>query len=264
MKIELRYFSGTGNSWTVLNTCYKIFKEAKHEVSIKALDITEKSIEADLIGFAFPIHAFGLPDIIRKYIRFLPEFKHKQKVFILMTAGDVIGSCSAAQRIETLLIPKNAVTIASEVIKMPNNWITFSSTQEKEINEGMINAGVEKAKIIALKVMNNEISKFDIKRIPVFFRYLGNTINILFRSSGRKQLTRLFSTYDTCNGCGLCAQTCPTNSIEIINNKPKWLKSCAQCMRCVNICPQEAIFQKMGGHTKLKEKYLAPGFPINN
>ena len=260
MNIQLRYFTGTGNSWTVLNSCKTIFEEAGHKVKLQALDTSEKNIEADLIGFAFPIHAFGLPDIITKYLRSLEKFAYKQKVFVLMTAGDVSGSCSATKKFEYLLIPKNAITTHSDVIKMPNNWIPFSHTKDEIINEGIINAGVMQAKEFANKVLSTNVSKFDIKRIPSFFRYMGNTINVLFRTGGKKQLSKLFSSYESCDGCGLCAQLCPTNSIEIIEGRPKWSKSCEQCMRCVNICPKEAIFQKMGGHTKTKRKYMAPGF----
>jgi epoxyqueuosine reductase QueG len=44
------------------------------------------------------------------------------------------------------------------------------------------------------------------------------------------------------------------------NGKPTWTGNCEQCMRCVNICPQKSIYQKMGGKTKGKDRYMAPGF----
>lgn len=260
MDIQLRYFSGTGNSWTVLNTCHLYFKEHNCNSEIKALDINEKEFDADIIGLAFPVHAFGLPEIIRNYIKSLPTFPIKQKFFFIVTAGDVSGSCSTTKKLEQLLLPKNVKTIYSDVIKMPNNWIPFSHTASKELNEGIINAGVKKAQESAENILNSKMLQFDTHRIPTFIRTMGNVVNVLFRTQGKKQLIKLFKTYDSCDGCGLCAKTCPTNSIIMTDNKPNWASTCVQCMRCVNICPQESIYQKMGGHTKGKDRYMAPGF----
>ncbi len=54
-------------------------------------------------------------------------------------------------------------------------------------------------------------------------------------------------------------------SIEIKEGKPRWKSSCEQCMRCVNSCKQEAIYQTFGGQTEGKERYLEPHFkPLRN
>jgi len=42
--------------------------------------------------------------------------------------------------------------------------------------------------------------------------------------------------------------------------KPVWTSTCEQCMRCVNFCPTESIYQSMGGDTKAKNKYHEPDF----
>jgi len=42
--------------------------------------------------------------------------------------------------------------------------------------------------------------------------------------------------------------------------KPKWKSTCEQCMRCVNACKKEAIFQTFGEHTEGKARYLEPHF----
>ncbi|KPA13675.1 hypothetical protein MHK_006119 [Candidatus Magnetomorum sp. HK-1] len=53
--------------------------------------ITEKpdiNEESDLIGFCFPVYAFGIPRICRKYLQNLPEFVNPMNAFILITAGE--------------------------------------------------------------------------------------------------------------------------------------------------------------------------------
>ncbi|MFA6619087.1 MAG: EFR1 family ferrodoxin [Candidatus Neomarinimicrobiota bacterium] len=260
MKIELRYFSGTGNSWTLLNTTKEIFEEAGHHVCIKQLDSKEQDLKADLIGFAFPTYAFGIPHVVRDYLSSLKIFENKQKVFVIITAGAVKGACSSTKVFEKLLSKKNAEVVFSDVIKMPNNWIPFSETASAEENKIIVQDAKARVREIAKTILAEEKEKFDLKQISRPLRFLGTTVNVLFRLAGLKFLKGIFNVYDSCDGCGLCAQTCPTKSIEMQNGKPIWTGDCEQCMRCVHICPQQAIYQKMGGHTKGKDRYLAPDF----
>ena len=259
MNIQLRYFSGTGNSWTVLNTCKSVFENAGHTVQLSEIDQKETIYEADLIGFAFPVYSFGMPHIIREYIQSLKVFQRKQKIFVIVTAGDIIGASSTTKKFEHLILPLNTELIYSDVIKMPNNWIPFSTTDSKN-NDTILDEGKHKAQAIANSILASEYSSFDINRTPPFLRTLGNGINVMFRSTGRKFMKHMFNVYDSCNACGLCAKACPTQCLVMKDGKPTWKGNCEQCMRCVNICPQQSIYQKMGGHTKGKDRYMAPGF----
>lgn len=44
----------------------------------------------------------------------------------------------------------------------------------------------------------------------------------------------------SCNGCGLCAESCPAQAIRKENLKTADSKKCISCMRCVVRCPQSA------------------------
>ena len=157
MKIELRYFTGTGNSWKVLDTCREVFSEAGHQVNISKLDPMEKKIEeVDLIGFAFPVYAFGIPRIVLKYLRSLKSFNSKQKIFFIFTAGDANGAGLGTLRGARILKRKNFDVIYSDVIKMPNNWIPFSTILGMDENTTIIEAGVELSKHIAADILNNK------------------------------------------------------------------------------------------------------------
>ena len=48
---------------------------------------------------------------------------------------------------------------------------------------------------------------------------------------------------DRCNGCGLCAQLCPTHAVEMIDARPAIVRvqDCAYCGMCEEMCPVEAI-----------------------
>jgi Pyruvate/2-oxoacid:ferredoxin oxidoreductase delta subunit len=81
-----------------------------------------------------------------------------------------------------------------------------------------------------------------------------------FKFLGIQNMWRMFKTYDTCSGCGICVRICPTRSIRLADSKPVWSATCEQCMRCVNFCPDEAIYQSFGGDTIVKNRYIEPDF----
>lgn len=259
MKIQLRYFTGTGNSLRILDTCKKNFEEANHQVELTEIDLENNTLEeADLIGFCFPVYAFDIPRICRKYLKSIKKFKNRQKVFILITAGDIDESGFSIINCSKILTKKNCDIIYSDVVEMPINWITAMNPPGKEESLLIINQGVVKAENIAHDMLNGtrKHHNFNIpKRYSQFGLYKEY---LLFKYLGIYNLWRSFKTYHSCNGCHLCAKTCPTGSIEVKNKRPKWKSSCEQCMRCVNICPKEAIYQTFGGDTKGKNRYLEP------
>jgi ferredoxin len=47
----------------------------------------------------------------------------------------------------------------------------------------------------------------------------------------------------TCNQCGICAQVCPSEAIEMKEGAYRIdAEKCIQCWVCVEECPQEAMF----------------------
>jgi len=268
MKIELRYFTGTGNSLKVVKTCDLLFTESGHLTNISEISKDETVLpESDLLGFCFPVYAFGIPRICNKYLQGIEKFKKQQKVFILITAGDLDESGFAIKECTRILIKKNCEIIYSEIIQMPINWTTspkppFPPSKEEAIE--IIKKGEIKTQEIVKDILSGKNIYRDFNypkrytKIKFYWDYFA------FKYLGVQNMWRSFEVYNNCNGCQLCAKICPTNSINIIEEKPVWSKTCEQCMRCVNYCPQESIYQSQGGETKGKNKYHEPGFKPNH
>jgi ferredoxin len=260
-KITLKYFTGTGNSLRVLETCKNIFEKNNILVEMSSItDEKETMNNSDLLGFCFPVYAFGLPRICTQYLRNLPKEKYYNKVFLLTTSGAPGEVGFALQDGINILKKKNYNVVYTDNVHMPSNWITFINPPTKEEAQIIIENGIEKASIISQNILGNiEYHRpFNIpeqySRFNLYKEYYA------FHKIGIYNMWRMFKAKDNCNSCGLCAKACPTKSISMTDGKPKWKSSCEQCMRCVNFCKQQAIFQTYGGNTQGKNRYIEPNF----
>lgn len=46
-----------------------------------------------------------------------------------------------------------------------------------------------------------------------------------------------------CEGCGICAEGCPGNAVEVIDGRAVIVRpdDCTYCAECEGLCPQRAI-----------------------
>ncbi len=261
IKVKLKYFSGTGNSYRILDECSKAFMKSGHEVEFSSItDKPEINEEADLIGFCFPVYAFAIPRICRKYLSALPKFNNPVRTFVLVTAGVEDESGFSIGESTKILNSKNLDVVYSEVIQMPSNWTVSMNPPSKDESQIIIDNGVKKTIKIVEDILGNTESHHSFNYPSAYSRFVFYRDYYLFRWLGVSSLWRYFRTDETCNSCELCSKICPTGSIQMIDGKPAWSKTCEQCMRCVNFCPQKAIYQKHEGSIKGKNIYHEPDF----
>ncbi len=244
MNVDLKYFSGTGNSYKILETCKETFVKSGCNVRLSSItDKTEINRNADLIGFCFPVYAFAIPRICRKYLCSLPKFKNQNKTFVLVTAGDKEESGVSVEECSNILKIKGLNVVYSSVVQMPSNWTVSMNPPSKEEAQTIINDGIDRARKIAEDMLRGKSLYHHFNFPPGYSKFGFYKDYLLFKWLGVSNLWRKFRTDETCDCCHLCVKICPTDSIQIVDNKPRWSRTCEQCMRCVNYCPKQAIFQ---------------------
>lgn len=87
------------------------------------------------------------------------------------------------------------------------------------------------------------VASFKIRRFWCRFCPTGISIAIINRLKAFKwaPLLHLYKIEEKCTSCGICKRVCPTQVVEIYNQKSGKINSsmCILCLRCVEMCPSQ-------------------------
>lgn len=238
------YFSGTGNSKFVAKTLAEGLDLSLESIP-DFMGMPEKgrgvTVKEEPLGFVFPIHAWGPPQMVLDFIETL-DFSHVTipYCFAVATCGEDCGK--ALEVLRVALAFKGVPLHSAYSLTMPNNYIIDYRIDSEE----RVSQLIEDAKIS----MEGFLADIRAKKSPVvavtegaFPRVKTKLIHPLFKRFGINP--KGFLALDTCTACGLCEKACMTANITMseaeLTVKPKWGKNCTFCLACINICPVEAI-----------------------
>lgn len=249
------YFTGTGNS---LYAAGKIAKSQRDRVfSIAKLMAQRKDVyhyelgENELLGFVFPVFAWGPPKIVLDFIDKL-EVEGNPYVFSLSTCADEEGNTTKILR--KALAAKGCTLDSAFTIKMPNNYIIGNFDVTPKEAEAKILKAAELMLAEINKTIRQRKKNIDLTLPGKHPGMKTAVINRMFNLFARR--TEDFTAGDTCTGCGVCEKICPVNTIKIEDGKPVWGENCTQCLACINRCPVQAI--QYGKGTGQKGRYVHP------
>lgn len=248
--IEIVYFSGTGGTKRAADAFVNEF--AKQGISVHCHEIhAKKHYEPqthDLLLVLYPVYAMNAPKPVYEFINHLPKVDKKLAVVISISGGGEVIPNTASRLHSIKCLRRKEYRIAYEhMLIMPANFIVATP---KELS------------LMLLKVLPDKIAQITrdllcgvVRRTEPYL--VDRVISVLAEAQkeGSKLYGRGIKANSSCNGCGLCAKSCPTGNINLSDGVPVYDYHCCMCLRCIYSCPKDALQPRLGRKFLLKEGF---------
>ena len=252
-RLTIYCFSGTGNALTAGRWIAAAAAGKGIKADLVAIDRFRKieppgAGKRGLIGFCYPTHGFGIPWFMLKFILKFPV-RGRCGFFLLNTrAGSKIGRLllpgvsGIAQVLPALILLLKGFRLRGLFpVDLPSNWTSV----HPGYNRSAIRALFERSRNMTSRfsdwILTGRFASRPNVLVMLPVDLLLAPVALLYFVYGRFWLAKLFFASSACDGCGLCAEKCPTASIRLHGGRPFWKFSCESCMRCLNVCPRRAI-----------------------
>ena len=233
METKLYVYTGTGNSLWIARQLALELKGAT--LQFMPLLSKEMRVEADRVGIIFPVHIWGLPS---RVIQFINHLQVNPETYFLALAVNAGQPAATLLQLQKLMSTRGWSLAAGYSIVMPSNYTPWGGPGPIDAQQRRFKGAQEKAKAIGATILTGERKTVDKGSLwqNIVFSWI---YKMSFRSVHK--MDKKFWVDDKCNSCEICLNVCPASNIEMINQKPSWLRRCEQCLACLQWCPQEAI-----------------------
>ena len=233
MKVDLLFFSGTGNTSLAVGAIAGGLREAGHTVRASSVEsaVPEELEPGDLLGLAFPVAAGSTYPFVLDFIRRLPEVKETAAFLVVTMAA---SSGEVAPRVREALARKGYRPAGLLEVLMPTNF-----RRERDPGgegDSVLSRGLETSRRFAGAISED---RAEWPEGPEGFDRLLRETDSLWKELRRRY--RLTVNPSRCTGCGKCADTCPVGNITMEKGLPVFGDVCQICMRCFSGCPEHAI-----------------------
>ena len=235
--ILICYFSGTGNTKKIVNKYVEELARRHQNVTVYRIEEGNFDLdlgEFDMLGIAYPIHAFNAPSIIVDFVKKLKKQPKHIKTFILKTSGEPLALNNiSSTKIKKLLRRRNFILTNEYHYVMPYNIIFRHSNN---MAYKMWETAQNLVPVHCSEILGNQNSKLS----SIFF---GGLLAWVFRIEywGGRFNGKRYKINENCIKCQKCVRACPTHNITIKNGEIEFGDKCIMCMRCSFFCPTNAI-----------------------
>ena len=244
------YFSGTGNSAHVAKKLEAQLGDDALNLAYYIKNDIHTPIHSDRPWvIVVPTYAWQIPHIVTNWL-LQTELTGGRDAYFVMTCGDDIGN--AAKYNEKLCQKKGWIHRGTARIVMPENYIALFDAPDLETSKRIVKAADRVIKRTGDHILQG--GYLPAKKITVKDKILSGPINKGFNRFYVK--ANKFYAKENCTGCGLCAQLCPVNNIQMKDGSPTWGDFCTHCMACICSCPMESI--EYGKTSVGKVRYKCP------
>ena len=225
--MKIFWFSGTGNSlWVAKKIAYALKAQLVNIAHTR--DEETVCVEDNEIGFVFPTY---LGDIPRPAKEFLLKLRAPKDTwfFAVMTSGEGVSGVSFNCIDRALYAQGQKLSLGRNMV-MPGNLLKSAAKLEK----GILGDTEGELKEVLWDIFHRTSDYVSENKGPGK-RFVQNT-----PFASPNALIKRFRITESCDGCGLCAELCPTGNIQISDKKAVHGKNCANCFACRHWCPKAA------------------------
>jgi flavodoxin len=246
-KIRLVYYSGTGGTKIVADNFAKQLSEQGVQVTVQRLKTGEPEVQGDfdLLLVVYAVYALNAPEPVYTWIKNLPAQQGKSAVVISVSGGGEMSPNTACRRKAIKRLEAKGYHVWYEqMLVMPSN---IAIATKPPLDKLLLAVLPHKIDLIV-----DEMNRGVVRRTKphLFDRALAAMGGI--EQIGAHQFGKRIRVSDACNGCGLCADSCPSDNITMVDKRPCFGSSCYFCMNCLYCCPQKALRPGIGKFAMIK------------
>ncbi len=239
MGSTIYWFSGTGNSYHAARSIGDRIGDTRLVHITDRLRDQAIHVEDNVVGFAFPVYAGGMPVLVGELMEGL-EGIEADYLFCVATHAGVYGN--ALRQFEKLAAAAGQRPDALFDVVMPSN----SRLREKPQEPGpKASAKLERAESSLQSIAGGVIDRITMLegRGGGLYGLLARLVHPLF-SKGIRKADNAFHANENCTSCGLCVKICPSGDITRDEmGRPVWHNRCEGCNACISFCPEHAIYK---------------------
>ena len=224
------YLSGSGNSLYAAQQIAEKLEECRLE-TIGSYLRKPYPVEDEAVGIVCPVYCFALPPVVAQ---FLEKLQAKPNYcFGVVTIGGNQGR--ALKQMSEALNAKGVILNYAQTVIMPDNFFGIPDEKRKE----QLKAAEPTIAKFAEEIAQGKTDVAAVKE-AMLWKLFGTSASWWYLKN-RLNFEKMTVDAAKCVGCGICADICQMKNITLVDGKPTFGTSCANCLGCVHWCPQSAI-----------------------
>lgn len=215
-------------------------------------DLDKYMSNFDIIGFGCPVYFFEPPAVFSSFIKLIKP-REGRRVFTFATHME--GPVYFEQNIRRSLEEKGFSVIGhiddhiihTELLPLAPKWLAGEGVRRFYLERRLpkikrkIRNFLDSLNIVK-GAAAGDITPAAFHTAPAIDRFVGGLVEKgLYAAMKYYTGSRILE--EKCVRCGLCAKTCPMGLIKMDaqSGYPVRINHCMYCLRCINICPSEAV-----------------------